>query len=176
LLYRDYPYLVNIIFVIVLTLYNWTNVDVKFAMLDSHWFAGEQINPDSEQFKSPTHLCGSFGETTVDGITVYTTPCLLTDLNCEDHYSDPLCPEEFSFCTNDLVNCAALGSFASVVYLEGDSFVVSFGSAQGMLIWVELVTLMLCLTIYYCCFKQDGISNLKAEVQALAASNFKRGE
>jgi len=75
----------------------------------------EPYNP----YKGTTHLCASYGPYIRDD----GNECLLSGLTCEDEYGDEVCPGEYSFeCTDDLPQCGGLGLFASVVYVEGDSF------------------------------------------------------
>lgn len=161
----------NIVFVTLVTLYNWADVNVKLAVMDAEWTTNGAYRA---QFRSPTHLCNSYGPMLQeDGQVFYTQPCLLTGLTCELDYGDEFCPDEaFPFvCSNDIPICGTLGSFASVVYVDGASFPVAFGSAMGYLIYVQAVVLIICLVVYYlCCGQQRGarVSDLKHDVRAVA--------
>ena len=170
--------LVNIVFVVTLTMYNWSNVNVKLSVLDAAWTTTEDFNVYSEQFTSPTHLCNSYGlGPDGNGGTGYNVPCLLPGLTCENNYADPFCTDNIPFeCSNDLPMCYELGLLASVISVEGDSFTVAFGSAQGYLLWVQLASLALCFSVYYGCCKCCSVSELRNEVQELAKSSFQQSK
>jgi hypothetical protein len=166
--------LVNVAAVVILTLYNWQNINIKLTVLDAEWEAEKNIY--SKQFKSPVHLCNSFGPEVnpTDNETYYTAACLLSGLTCQD-YGDPFCPEQdFHFkCSDDLPNCGDLGSFASVVYIDGPSFTVAFGAALGYTVYVQAFVLFVCLVLrHYCCRRCGGGDhefNLREEFQTVAS-------
>jgi len=164
--------LVNIIFVICLTAYNRRNVDIKLGVVDAEWDVDENNNIYKEHFKGNTHICNSYRPDEDTGFYIW--PCLLPGLTCKD-YSSNLCPKEkFEFwCVDEMMDqCFLYTSFASVIYVEGPSFSLAFGAAQGYLIWVQATTLAICIGIYYCCYKRAEIKEAYNEVVAHVANSL----
>lgn len=170
--------LINVAFVAWLTRYNLNQSNVGFGIVDTHWtydFEQDEVNPYRRVYASPTHICSSWAPTRICGdgdddgcYTSYEVPCLLDGLTCEEDYSDPKCKDEekkYPFrCSNDYPLCGDENELASVEYVEGQTFTVAFGAAQGYLMWVQLFTLLFCLGVYFVCFAQAGIKDTVGHV------------
>jgi hypothetical protein len=172
--------IVNIVFVVSLTLYSVNfNCEQKIGVVDVDWLEVGDFKPYADQFKAPTYLCASLLVNSTDG-GLFSTPCVFSGLTCKD-YRDNRCPNlgysEYNdkvFCGNicpdddddDDGNCiphcqgTVESALASVVYVECISFTVAFGSSLGYVTYTQLVLLVVFFGIYLLWQKRTGGSGV----------------
>jgi hypothetical protein len=156
--------IVNILFVVFLTLYSVVfNCQQKLGVVDADWQETGEFKPYSEHFKAPTYLCASL---LLDDAGVYTIPCVLDGLTCES-YIHGRCPEiGYSFvydACDSIEPCLnnESSALASVLYAECTSFTVAFGSSMGYVTYTQLLLLVVFFGTYLLWKKCTGSGDVK---------------